>query len=405
MLYQIQFKVQEIHLNCCKEWPSSSLNKSDIAQFTSGPLPLNSPERWEATRQEATLNMAAGEVPVDYRISTPDAAANQKNFPVFYMDNTTTLHGTFFIYCLSIGALLCAATADCIMPIGQTRACSYTTKVPNLTCHRQDGSLFGILRYNMEYGQKIEATKNGDDLVLKKNKGQFQMSLNRKFVDWLLNNLDTSVMLDQLNSFHYSYDEYFIQTLASNEFLNAPGGFTHECFDKQLAPGLTRMTIWKYWVAKHLCHSGLYRHDICIYGLKDLVPNLNRSHPFLFANKMVLQKDAEAVQCWHEAMFNRTYLFPTLERLDKKFYTELPQVRYNALQKRTTNDTFNSGNFNCRYKFINSVKMYQELGGEYKDVARLFKRSQNFASVNSDVAEQYQHWQQNEANASTKEYL
>uniref|UniRef100_A0A914I1I2 Uncharacterized protein n=1 Tax=Globodera rostochiensis TaxID=31243 RepID=A0A914I1I2_GLORO len=154
------------------------------------------------------------------------------------------------------------------------------------------------------------------------------------------------------------------------------------------------MTIWKDSVEKELCHSGLERHGICIYGLKDLVPNLNRSHPFLFANKMVLQKDAEAVQCWHEAMFNRTYLFPTLERLDKKFYTELPQVRYNALKRRTTNGTFNSGNFNCRYEFIDSVKMYQELRGEYKDVARLFKRSQNFASVNSDVAEQYQHWQQ-----------
>uniref|UniRef100_A0A183BXI0 DUF4300 family protein n=1 Tax=Globodera pallida TaxID=36090 RepID=A0A183BXI0_GLOPA len=72
-------------------------------QFTFGPLPFNSPahiqsaqKRWEATRQVATLNMAAGEVPIDYRISTPDAAANHKDFAVYYMDNTTTLPWNIF---------------------------------------------------------------------------------------------------------------------------------------------------------------------------------------------------------------------------------------------------------------------------------------------------------------------
>uniref|UniRef100_A0A914I3S9 Uncharacterized protein n=1 Tax=Globodera rostochiensis TaxID=31243 RepID=A0A914I3S9_GLORO len=53
-------------------------------------------------------------------------------------------------------ALLCAAESNCIVPIGQTRACIYTTKAPNLVCHRQDGSLLGILRYNMEYRHEIE---------------------------------------------------------------------------------------------------------------------------------------------------------------------------------------------------------------------------------------------------------
>ncbi|KAI3419387.1 Beta-1,3-galactosyltransferase 2 [Globodera pallida] len=53
-------------------------------------------------------------------------------------------------------ALLCAAESDCIVPIGQTRACIYTKKAPKLKCHRVDGSLFGILRYNMEYRREIE---------------------------------------------------------------------------------------------------------------------------------------------------------------------------------------------------------------------------------------------------------
>uniref|UniRef100_A0A183BQT5 Secreted protein n=1 Tax=Globodera pallida TaxID=36090 RepID=A0A183BQT5_GLOPA len=75
-------------------------------QFTFGPLPFNSPEeiqspqkRWESTRQEATSNMATScEVPVDYRISTPMATAIQKNFSIYYMDNTTTLPKKYLDY-------------------------------------------------------------------------------------------------------------------------------------------------------------------------------------------------------------------------------------------------------------------------------------------------------------------
>ncbi|KAL3080421.1 hypothetical protein niasHT_038858 [Heterodera trifolii] len=53
-------------------------------------------------------------------------------------------------------ALLCAAEQDCMVPIGQTQACISTPITPNLTCHRQDQSLFGVLLYNMEYRQQIE---------------------------------------------------------------------------------------------------------------------------------------------------------------------------------------------------------------------------------------------------------
>ncbi|KAL3093007.1 hypothetical protein niasHS_004609 [Heterodera schachtii] len=53
-------------------------------------------------------------------------------------------------------ALLCAAEPDCMVPIGQTKACIYTPTAPNMTCHRQDQSLAEILRYNMEYRQQIE---------------------------------------------------------------------------------------------------------------------------------------------------------------------------------------------------------------------------------------------------------
>ncbi|KAL3084981.1 hypothetical protein niasHS_010050 [Heterodera schachtii] len=217
-------------------------------------------------------------------------------------------------------------------------------------------------------------TKNKANKKLKKNKGQFEMSLSREFVEWLLNDLEVSIMLDKLNSFDYASDEYFIQTLAANEFMGAPGGFTGKCFDKELAPGFTRMTLWLRLVSE-LCQSGIQRHGICILGLKDLVPNLSGNNPFLFANKMQMGEDAEAIQCWHETMYNRTYLAPTLERLNKSFFTELPQVRYNLEKKRPN---FDVDKFDCRYAFIDEVKFYQELKTEYRKVIKSYKSAEDF---------------------------
>ncbi|KAL3076523.1 hypothetical protein niasHS_005096 [Heterodera schachtii] len=54
-------------------------------------------------------------------------------------------------------ALLCAAEPDCIVPIGSTVFCVYIYPIgPNVTCHRQDMSVLGTVRYNMEYRKQIE---------------------------------------------------------------------------------------------------------------------------------------------------------------------------------------------------------------------------------------------------------
>jgi hypothetical protein len=82
---------------------------------------------------------------------------------------------------------------------------------------------------------------DGNLLELRKNKGQSEMALSRPFIDWLFDELNTKDMLDQLNTYRYANDEYSLGTLAANEFLEAPGGFTQKCFDEGvLAPGFTR---------------------------------------------------------------------------------------------------------------------------------------------------------------------
>ncbi|KAL3109792.1 hypothetical protein niasHT_013009 [Heterodera trifolii] len=57
-------------------------------------------------------------------------------------------------------ALLCAAEADCMVPIGQTIHCLYVPNMPisppNATCHRQEQSLMTILVYDLEFRRQIE---------------------------------------------------------------------------------------------------------------------------------------------------------------------------------------------------------------------------------------------------------
>uniref|UniRef100_A0A914I0D9 Uncharacterized protein n=1 Tax=Globodera rostochiensis TaxID=31243 RepID=A0A914I0D9_GLORO len=72
--------------------------------FTFGPLTLKNPVdietpqiRWEVTHDVAVEDMPPGEMTIDYRISTPAAAAIQKDFSIFYMDNTTTLPKDIFL--------------------------------------------------------------------------------------------------------------------------------------------------------------------------------------------------------------------------------------------------------------------------------------------------------------------
>jgi hypothetical protein len=93
---------------------------------------------------------------------------------------------------------------------------------------------------------------------LERGKGQAEASLSRQFVEWLILELNVDPMLAQLNSYGYyleykkisqvdisllvySYgvDEYFLQVLAGNEFMEAPNGYTLKC-KSELTPGITR---------------------------------------------------------------------------------------------------------------------------------------------------------------------
>jgi hypothetical protein len=66
-------------------------------------------------------------------------------------------------------------------------------------------------------------------------------SLSRKFVDFIVNELNLNLVLTQLNRGSFGVDELIWQTLSTTDVLNAPGGFPHQCYDQGMkTPFITR---------------------------------------------------------------------------------------------------------------------------------------------------------------------
>lgn len=70
-----------------------------------------------------------------------------------------------------------------------------------------------------------------DGLGLTLAKGQAQSSLSRPFVDFILNELNLTNLMAQLEG-EYGIDELLMPMLDVSEELKAPGGFTRSCLEK-----------------------------------------------------------------------------------------------------------------------------------------------------------------------------
>ena len=93
------------------------------------------------------------------------------------------------------------------------------------------------------------------------------------------------------------------------------------------------------------CRSGRWRHDVCVFGIEDLVDLSLFKTPFLFINKMMPDNDFGVIKCWHQMMWQRRLNHSEME-LDPKPYLNWPQTKFN--QMRMKNGTIKIGiGFNC----------------------------------------------------------
>jgi hypothetical protein len=72
---------------------------------------------------------------------------------------------------------------------------------------------------------------NGQPLEFHLSKGYSTASLSRKFIDYIFDELDLTILLHQLNNGYFGMDEHLWQSLGTTDGLNMPGGFPQKCFE------------------------------------------------------------------------------------------------------------------------------------------------------------------------------
>ncbi|KAI6231830.1 N-acetyllactosaminide beta-1,6-N-acetylglucosaminyl-transferase [Aphelenchoides besseyi] len=165
--------------------------------------------------------------------------------------------------------------------------------------------------------------------------------LSREAVDFFVNELDVSTLLNTIEESYPNADEILMGTLDTNELIGMPGGFTQRCLT-QKPPDyfVSRYSI----VNGSYCASGIWADAVCILGMEHLAEVIYVPH--LFANKFRPDKDFGAIACFHEYMHNRTHLERGTLRLNSRLYNDAPHVRYNR-ERLAAGENFDPKKFNC----------------------------------------------------------
>ncbi|KAK6732741.1 hypothetical protein RB195_016851 [Necator americanus] len=170
------------------------------------------------------------------------------------------------------------------------------------------------------------------DTTIELAKGAVQVSLSRAAVQWLIDTVNLTTILEKLNKKTYGYDEIMMASLQVNEELGMPGRFTSDCLSQgKDTRSISRLSTWKNG-PNVKCKSGYARKSICIFGIEDF-PSILK-YPHVMANKMLPEFDYAIIECIHEVIFNRTFLNQDDHPLDKSYYANMPNVRYNRNRKR-----------------------------------------------------------------------
>ncbi|CAJ0936045.1 unnamed protein product, partial [Mesorhabditis belari] len=172
-------------------------------------------------------------------------------------------------------------------------------------------------------------------------KGLEQATLNRAAVDWMINRVNISTLLDRFDDRKlYAVDEQFFATLQNSETLRMPGGYHSSCLRNRGNKFFTYLTRHTRWTFDRSCKHN--RHWICLYGIEDLWEAREIARKHFTLNKFVASHDFGAIICMAESLFNRTHYGD--EPFDLLHIRNHSGVRY---QKATRQPGFYISNFTC----------------------------------------------------------
>uniref|UniRef100_A0A0N5BFM2 Uncharacterized protein n=1 Tax=Strongyloides papillosus TaxID=174720 RepID=A0A0N5BFM2_STREA len=169
-------------------------------------------------------------------------------------------------------------------------------------------------------------------------KGYSEVTISHAAIDYILNNINITTYQSNYDKYpKFGSDELFWPTLFSNyEYLKIPGTLPKQCIHTSNALfSFTRLSKWNYGKSATKCPSGFKRHSICILGL-EFISQLEYL-PHFFANKLMDNFDAGAVDCWAERVFNRTFYAEEYRKIDLLPYLSRPQIHFQEFLKNSDN--------------------------------------------------------------------
>uniref|UniRef100_A0A0N5BIR0 Beta-1,3-galactosyl-O-glycosyl-glycoprotein beta-1,6-N-acetylglucosaminyltransferase 3 n=1 Tax=Strongyloides papillosus TaxID=174720 RepID=A0A0N5BIR0_STREA len=157
-------------------------------------------------------------------------------------------------------------------------------------------------------------------------KGLITAGLPRDSVDYLVNKLNITTFLNQLNTNLYGNDELTWQTLLTSNILNVPG-YVPRKYAVNYFRGSHYLSKLTFWPGSP-CPTGSFHHNICSWGVETIKDLLNVRNYFLYRFRE--QFDYGAMICYGEYLYNKTNL-KEYERPDLWFYFNSPSSIYKRL--------------------------------------------------------------------------
>ncbi|EFP12795.1 hypothetical protein CRE_05031 [Caenorhabditis remanei] len=181
--------------------------------------------------------------------------------------------------------------------------------------------------------------------------GLVEASLPRAAVHWLIETVDLTLFIHQLNETvskqdnvlfrgffftiftyllfkEYASDEQFMSILQINSQLGMPGHFTNDCLDQGIIVNqVSRFSQWARTGSVN-CATKTARHGICLFGIEDLRA-MSELQPMAWNKgsiKVNPSFDWSIIDCTAELIFNRTFLGQENNFLDEDYYSQMVTV-------------------------------------------------------------------------------
>uniref|UniRef100_A0A0K0EIV6 Glycosyltransferase n=1 Tax=Strongyloides stercoralis TaxID=6248 RepID=A0A0K0EIV6_STRER len=164
------------------------------------------------------------------------------------------------------------------------------------------------------------------------HKGLVPSGMRRESIEYLVNNINITTFLNQLNSeILYGHDELTWQTLLTDDILNIPNSVPRNCvfIYHPRSTYLSRKVIW-YGTP---CSTKIYHHSICTWGVESL--NQIKNYGEMYGYRFKSDSDFGALKCWVNYMYQRNN-FMKHEVPNLWYYYNLPQSILE--RKRKSND-------------------------------------------------------------------